>query len=201
MAVTPNYSWPVPVATDFVKDGWEAISDLGNAIDTTVAGLGSAGLVLVKSQTIGTAVSSVTVTDAFSATYFNYKIILGGGASSAASANIEMILGATSANYYWGSLFRTYAGTTSANSNANGSNWGNVGHGTPSGLTMSAEIYNPFLTERSTFVSSYAQIRTDGLHITIGGLLNNATSYTDFTLSASTGTFTGGEIRVYGYEK
>jgi hypothetical protein len=200
MAVTPNYSWPVPVATDFVKDGWEAISDLGNAIDTTVAGLGSPGLVLVKSQTIGTAVSSVTVTDAFSTTYFNYKIIVTGGASSAASAGIEMQLGATTANYYWGGLFRTYAGTTGANNSANGSNW-NVGHGTTSGLIMSAEIYNPFLTERSTYVSNFPQVRTDGLFTTVGGVLNNATSYTDFTLSAATGTFTGGEIRVYGYEK
>jgi len=36
MAVTPNYSWPVPVDTDYVKDGAEAIKDLGDAIDATV---------------------------------------------------------------------------------------------------------------------------------------------------------------------
>lgn len=50
MAVTPNYSWPIPVATDYVKDGYDAIADLGNAIDTTVAGLPSGALTLVSTQ-------------------------------------------------------------------------------------------------------------------------------------------------------
>ena len=39
MAVTPNYSWPIPVATDLVKDGYQAIADLGDAIDATVFAL------------------------------------------------------------------------------------------------------------------------------------------------------------------
>ena len=37
MAVTPNYSWPVPVNTDLVKDGAEAIKDLGDAVDGSLA--------------------------------------------------------------------------------------------------------------------------------------------------------------------
>ena len=41
------------------------------------------GLWLVKSQTIGTGVSSVTVTDAFSADYDSYKIVISGGVGSA----------------------------------------------------------------------------------------------------------------------
>jgi hypothetical protein len=36
MAVTPNYNFPIPVATDYVKDGWDAIADLGNAVDTAM---------------------------------------------------------------------------------------------------------------------------------------------------------------------
>lgn len=34
---TQYYSLPVPVATDYVKDGWDAIADLGNAVDAAVA--------------------------------------------------------------------------------------------------------------------------------------------------------------------
>ena len=45
----------------------------------------SGGLVLVKTQTIGTTVSSVEVTGAFSSTYDNYKIIVSGGAGSTAA--------------------------------------------------------------------------------------------------------------------
>jgi len=33
---TPNYGWPVPTSTDFVKDGATAIEALGDAIDATV---------------------------------------------------------------------------------------------------------------------------------------------------------------------
>jgi hypothetical protein len=34
-----------------------------------------------------------------------------------------------------------------------------------------------------------------------GGYLNDATSYTAFTITASSGTMTGGTITVYGYRK
>jgi hypothetical protein len=34
--VTPNYSWPVPTSSDYVKDGASAIEALGDAIDATV---------------------------------------------------------------------------------------------------------------------------------------------------------------------
>ena len=36
---TPNYSWPVPTSTDYVKDGATAIEALGDAIDATVYGI------------------------------------------------------------------------------------------------------------------------------------------------------------------
>ena len=38
--------------------------------------LANSGLVLVKSQTIGTGVASVTISDAFSTTYDNYRITI-----------------------------------------------------------------------------------------------------------------------------
>ena len=33
---TPNYGWPVPTSTDYVKDGATAIEALGDAIDATL---------------------------------------------------------------------------------------------------------------------------------------------------------------------
>jgi hypothetical protein len=36
MASTPEYGWPTPNNSDYVKDGAEAIRDLGDAIDATV---------------------------------------------------------------------------------------------------------------------------------------------------------------------
>jgi hypothetical protein len=36
MATTPEYNWPTPNDSDFVKDGALAMRDLGDAIDATV---------------------------------------------------------------------------------------------------------------------------------------------------------------------
>jgi hypothetical protein len=36
MATTPQYGWPTPNDSDFVKNGALAMRDLGDAIDTTV---------------------------------------------------------------------------------------------------------------------------------------------------------------------
>ncbi len=36
MALSPNYSWPEPDNSDFVKDGATDIRALGDAIDSTV---------------------------------------------------------------------------------------------------------------------------------------------------------------------
>lgn len=36
MALSPNYSWPEPDDTDLVKDGANAMRNLGDAIDSTV---------------------------------------------------------------------------------------------------------------------------------------------------------------------
>jgi len=47
----------------------------------------ASGLTFIKSQTIGSAVSSVTVTGAFSATYDNYLITINGGAGSGWTAS------------------------------------------------------------------------------------------------------------------
>lgn len=36
MALSPHYSWPEPNDSDFVKNGADAMRDLGDAADSTV---------------------------------------------------------------------------------------------------------------------------------------------------------------------
>jgi hypothetical protein len=48
---TPNYGWPVPTSTDYVKDGATAIEALGDAIDATVFGLATGKILQVVSTT------------------------------------------------------------------------------------------------------------------------------------------------------
>lgn len=89
----------------------------GQAIyDTTISALliwsgtawtGTGGLALITAQTIGSAVSSVTVASAFSATYDAYKIVVTGGAGSTNQA-LTLTLGSASTGYY-ATYFRTAA--------------------------------------------------------------------------------------------
>jgi hypothetical protein len=198
---TPNYGWPVPTSTDYVKDGATAIEALGDAIDATVFGLGT-GLKLIKTQAIGTAVSSVTVTNAFSTTYENYKILISMGVGSAGDASLSLQLGSNTAGYYMAAAYVKYStsAVTGAATN-NGSNWFRACHLSTGGVVGNIDIMSPFLTKFTSFASDNIQFLTGGEYAKQGGWHNSATSFTDFTLTPNTGTITGGTIYVYGYEK
>jgi len=198
---TPNYGWDVPTSTDYVKDGATAIETLGDDIDATLwTALGGTypGLRLIKKQTIGTGVSSVNVTGAFSATYTNYKVIVSGGVSSTAAITLSLRVGSPGTGFYGALISAGFGGGTPTSSGTNNqANWNSVGFGNTNGLFLSAELQSPFLT---TFTSCQSQWFDNNANTgTFTGMLNNALSYTDLTLTPSTGTLTGGTIYVYGY--
>jgi hypothetical protein len=155
------------------------------------------GLVLVKTQTIGTAVASVAVTDAFSATYENYKIIINGGTASG-SVSLNLVLGATTTGYYWGGYGYTYAGAVIQGNQANAAAW-EAGTAWPNGVNANIEILSPQLAARTVYQSQLVRTGTTAGTFTTAGFLDNATQYTGFTISPASGTITGGTIRVYGY--
>ena len=155
------------------------------------------GLDLVKTQTIGSAVSSVEVTGAFSTTYDNYKIIVSGGASSA-DCDLRIKMGATTTGYYTaltGALLSGgTAGVSSRNNTVGYFDW--IGTGSTDGLYMDTTVLSPFLSKRTWANASL--LAYNALYWS-ASYLANTTSYTDFTITPSTGTLTGGTIRVYGY--
>jgi hypothetical protein len=130
MAVTPNYGWPVPVATDFVKDGYEAIADLGDAIDATVFALPSGAIVPIIPTTVSvgsgtgsfnsttgnvtfTGATSISVNGVFSATYDKYMIFYCGGVTTgSAGANLRF---RTSGTDNSGSSYSTTIGRSTSN--------------------------------------------------------------------------------------
>ena len=175
-----------------------ASGDVLNASD-----MNAVGLWLVKSQTIGTAVATVTVTDAFSATYDAYKIVVTDGVSST-DGRLRIALGATTTGYYWGLVGGRYdnGGSVSVGG-ANAAIWDYVGIGSTTGLSAAIEIINPYLAKRTTFTSLFTDSGTGGGNIAgpSSGMLNNSTSYTSFILSPASGTLTGGTITVYGYRR
>ena len=163
--------------------------------------LNNGGLVYIKSQTIGTAVSSVTVSSAFSADFDAYRVTVTGMVCSAGDNTIFIRPGGdtTAASYFSGGYFVKYDGT--------GNGW-LIQNGTASGISVcitdtsaqafAFDIFSPFLTQRT---------RASGISTGLAyvahyqGYHNQATSYTSFTMVPNSGTMTGGTIRLYGYRQ
>jgi hypothetical protein len=160
---------------------------------------GGGGLTFIKSETIGSAVSSVTVTGAFSATYDNYLITTNSGVAST-TVDLKLTLGGTTSDYYWSGIYMSYSSTTVNGENKNNVNHFQAGDGTTNTLNVYCNIQNPNLAKRTHFSANFARSLTTGVQRTYQGFLDNATQYTDFTLTTSSGTMTGGTIRVYGYQ-
>jgi hypothetical protein len=198
---TTNYLFDYPTSTDYVKDGATAIETLADDVDATLfTALGGTypGLRLVKKQTIGTGVSSVNVTSAFSATYTHYKIIVSGGVTSAVGAFISLRVGNPGTNFYGARIQAGFGGGAVSSAGVNNTaSWSFVGYGTSTGLFMNAELQNPFLTTYTAIQAPFWD--TSANTGTFTGMLNNQISYTDFTIAPDSGTLTGGTIYVYGY--
>ena len=167
----------------------------------TAAAMDSIGLWLVKTQTIGTNEASVTVTNAFSADYNNYKIIITGGVGST-DLDLRFNFDGNTAGYYTGAMFHPY-GIASGNAGGIGRNnlayWDFAGGASTSTIDANFDVSNPFAAKKSGFKTSYSVGNTGGSGVVATGFHDSATSFTGFRLQTSTGTMTGGTIRVYGY--
>ena len=157
------------------------------------------GLVLISTTTIGSAVSSVEVTGAFSSTYDDYKIMISGGTGSNAST-VTLQMGATTTGYYAGYSRVVYStGAASLASDNNAASFTQAGNKDTDAIHMNVEIQAPNLAKKTVMTGNFGYPVTTGLGAGFGGFLNNTTAYTAFTVAASSGTMTGGTIRVYGY--
>jgi len=195
---TPNYGWPVPTSTDYVKDGATAIEALGDAIDATVFGLPSSALTLISSTTVGSAVASVTVSSAFSATYDNYRILISGITFSSTGQSLTMVFNNSSGSfYYYGGQDQEYAGGITARSGSGVSSLVVALTGASSTTNCNIDVFNPFLTQATGFIAQSASSTYSARH---AGYNSTASSQTGFTFTPAAGTMTGGKIKVYGYK-
>ena len=204
MAITPTYSWPLPDNDDLVKDGAEAIRDLGNAIDTTVGGLPGAGLVHIETQTFSAVSSFSFSNDVFTSAFNNYLILFEASAASADSQNIlwrGRVAGSdiSTANYNRQSLFAS--DTTISGARLTGQTSGRFGFvDDESGINvMQAQIFSPKLSKITGFLSSSFQPNSGALISFHGGNFGLTTSFDSISLIISSGTITG-KADLYGYK-
>jgi hypothetical protein len=208
MPNTTNYSFPTPADTDLVKNGADAIRDLGDAVDTamnTALGTKKAGMVLLNTTSFS-AVASQSVNDVFSATYSYYKIHLNMKTSNSPSSTFTFrfrVSGAdSSANSYSSHAIgrRDSAITVTIDSD------------TATSCTLPAisssrnnsyefTIVNPQQAIETSFSgtgrTSPASDSTGVATWVFGGLFNATTSFTGFSIIAGAGNLTG-SVSVFG---
>jgi hypothetical protein len=165
---------------------------------TTEFANAAGGLVFIKSQTVGSAVSSVTVTNAFNADFEAYKIIAT-NVQSTVGANCNLGLTGLTSNYYGNLIYSNYAsGSVLSLGNNNTTSFTHAGGTDGLFLVFNCDIINPFLAHPTSFAAAYQDNSNAGRYT---GVQNQSTSASGFTLTAVAGTLTGGTIRVYGYRK
>jgi hypothetical protein len=160
--------------------------------------LANSGLVYVTSATVGSGVSSVTVSSAFNSTYDNYKIVYTGGTGST-TTSIRMALGSANTEYY---MMLTFVGWTSSAYTflgvSNGAHWTTVGSMDANQTAVNLDVLNPFASKYTMLTGIYARSDLGG---PLFGVQKSTSSFTAFTLTPDSGTLTGGTITVYGYRK
>lgn len=155
------------------------------------------GLELIKTQTIGTTVSSVSVTNAFSSLYDSYLITVNGGANNGGSAALSLQLGSATSGYKYQLIYASWNSTVAGAGSTTGAQFPYVGSGDANGLSASITVRSPNLAKWTLVAADVT--RTSSWWGFAGGVKEDTTQYTDFTLLTDTGTMTGGTIRVYGY--
>ena len=199
MPNTTNYSFPTPADTDLVKNGADAIRDLGDAVDTamnTALGTKKAGMVLLNTTSFS-GVASQSVSDVFSSTYDNYRILINATSFTGTLTMRFRVSGAdNSTSNYKMNTYGTGLWTTSVYSGyqESGSTLFNIlGEASPTSLSL--DILNPFATQK-TFLHGHTSQNDRGR--AYQGLFDATTSFTGFTLLATSVT---GNVSVYGYNK
>jgi hypothetical protein len=162
--------------------------------------LNNGGLVYVTSATIGTAVSSVVVSNCFSTTYDNYRVVVSGSVGSILSDNLTLRLGASTTGYYGVLTYATYAAAANlCATDNNASLFTYAGNANNQVINTSFDLLSPFLAKYTNIANAqWVPQNAAGVY---NGIHQVATSYTGFTVFTLGSTMTGGTITVYGYRK
>lgn len=166
-------------------------------VDVSTGKAGKPGLVLVKEQTVGTGVSTATITNVFSSDFEMYRVLLRTTTSSTAGDRIRYrCTGSTGATHSCNIVYMATVNTTLNGTNTSGIT-GYFQAGLTGGLTFATiDIMNPESANPTRTISHC----TSGIYSATAWSNDSASiASTDLEFSCSAGTMTGGYIRVYGY--
>lgn len=168
--------------------------------------LTNSGLVYVTSTSVGTG-TTLTISNVFSSTYDNYRIVFSGLRCASGTIFITTQLRAatttTITGYYDSRLEVTLANAVLGASNTNAAQWSTniVADATRSSGGF-FDLYNPNNATETSYVGSGVDARTSASapFRTGGGFQNSITQFDSIVFTASS-NFATGTVFVYGYRR
>jgi hypothetical protein len=203
---TPNYGWPVPTSTDYVKDGATAIEALGDAIDATVFGLPTGSFTKISTTSFSAVSSQSLANDTFTSTYENYKLIFNFTAFSGTNSvvNVRLRASGTDASGATDYVFERFTniGNSLGGTSFADSSYQLGGFNTTGAARNYKELnlYSPKAAVPTSFysISNYVSSAPALRFEQSGGYHALSTAYDAISIIPSSGTMTG-TVRVYGY--
>jgi hypothetical protein len=200
MPNTANYLWPTPADTDLVKNGADAIRDLGDAADTTVKSVADGrGLIHINSTSFTSQSAVSAATNTFSSTYTDYFIKVNVTLSNSTTLRFRMRAAgtdATGSNYTTQYLYGNGATAGAGNTTETG---GYLNVTDASGrCVVDFIVYNPNLAV-ATFTNSKFTNSTMGVG-SCGVQHSLTTAYDSITIYPGAGTITG-DMTIFGIKK
>jgi len=202
--VTNLSSYYTSAQTDIIT----APTGLKLVVPTSVAVGSGTGSASASGTVTFTGASSVSLNDVFSTTYDNYKVVI---RLTAASADLNVnfrfrVSGADNSTSNYNKV-GWYVGSDSSSGTGNSLSQTSFPFGS---MDTTAPTYNlhdilislPFNTDYTQFQDLYGSKNQTGIHFAeySSNWFNATTSFTGFTIIASTGNITG-TVSVYGYKK
>jgi hypothetical protein len=204
MPNTANYSFPTPADTDLVKNGADAIRDLGDAVDTamnTALGTKKSGMVLLSSVAFSAVAGFSLAANSFTTTYDNYRLTIKYTPSTDITP-MRLRLRASGSDLtaasYGDNPFTTSA-TTAVAQGVSQTSARVVNLSTTDEAIIDLDIYTPASASLKThWVGSSQRGGTSGDRFF--GAYTVATAADSLTIYPNTGTITG-SYSLYGYNK
>jgi hypothetical protein len=207
MGNTANNNWPTPVASDLVKDGWEAIKDLGDAIDTTLGVYSASGFSLVAKNSFTNVATYTLPANTFTSTYENYRVIIQAKSTTAnQNASVRLVTSGTpnSGAIYNKQHLDVYGGTANAaqyNGQTSLSDLFVVSNGVECYTTF--DIFSPQLAtytgisciQNNNSSATASQLRLQVYNTTVTTVFDSL-----YLFPNTSGNITG-YVTVYGYKK
>jgi hypothetical protein len=169
-----------------------------NAWTVTPTSGGSSGLTLLNATTFS-ASSAVNISNVFSSTYTNYRILIDTLASAGGAVNMKFRENVTdkSTNYVAGTSLVNYLGTAATTGNNNGTQFIII---TNSGTTLPAvSSLDLYRTATQGYINGAGYNEQADQAMFTAGRNTSMTNFTGFSIIPGSGTITG-SVRVYGYQ-